>query len=233
MRIAIISDIHANLPALTSVLSTIDELGVDSIYCLGDTIGYGPHPNECVELVRERCAVVIKGNHDSGVTGETPLSYFNDYGKAAILWTIKSISPKNLDFINGLDFVWSDETITLVHASPNDPPAWNYVFTLNEALESFRHFSTELCFIGHTHVPFIVGEDSSVNIFRPEFRCLINVGSIGQPRDGNPNAAFGLLDTEKQTYECIRVEYDIQQTASEIQKQGLPSLLGQRLFRGV
>jgi diadenosine tetraphosphatase ApaH/serine/threonine PP2A family protein phosphatase len=233
MRIAVISDIHANLAAFHSALAKIDTLAVEKIFCLGDIVGYGPRPNECVDLVRERCAVVIKGNHDSGVIGETPLSYFNEYGRAAIVWTTETISRENRDFIEALDFTWTDDTVTLVHASPNDPPAWNYVFTWEDARECFHHFATELCFIGHTHVPFVVGEDASVNIFRPDFRCLINVGSIGQPRDGNPNAAFGLLDTERQTYESIRVEYDIQLTAAEIRKQGLPGLLAQRLFRGI
>ncbi len=232
MRIAIVSDIHGNLPAFTSTLSRIDTLAVDAIYCLGDILGYGPFPNECVDLVRERCTVVIKGNHDCGVTGETPLSFFNEYGREAIIWTNDRITEQNRTYVEELEYVWLNETLTLVHASPDDPPAWTYVFTWREARDCFSAFATDLCFIGHTHVPVVVGEDSTINTFRRGVRFVINVGSVGQPRDGNPQASFGLLDTEQWTYECVRVDYDIEQTARAIRENGLPLLLGERLFRG-
>jgi len=233
MRIALLSDIHANLPAFSSTFSAIDQLGVDKVYCLGDILGYGPFPNECISLVQERCDVVIKGNHDSGVIGETPLHWFNDHGLRSILWTQKHITGENFEYIKGLSLLTVQHDLTIVHASPLDPAAWTYVFTWREASDCFASFSTQLCFIGHTHIPIVVGEDSTINAFRRGCRFLINVGSVGQPRDGNPQACFGLLDTDAWSYELRRVEYDIQKTAQAIRDAGLPDFLAKRLFRGI
>jgi diadenosine tetraphosphatase ApaH/serine/threonine PP2A family protein phosphatase len=233
MRIAIISDIHSNFEALASAISQIDALYVDEIFCLGDIIGYGPYPNECMNLVRERCTAVVKGNHDSGLTGETPLAHFNQYGRSAITWTQKQISGDNLKYLKELPLVSVQDDVTLVHASPLKPEMWTYVIAWPDAQECFKAFETSLCFIGHTHVPVIVGEDSSINSFRKGSRYLINVGSIGQPRDGNPYASFGLLDTEKWIYENIRVAYDVEKTADAISRAKLPEFLGKRLFLGI
>jgi len=233
MRTAIISDVHSNLEALKSALSSIDTLHVDEIFCLGDIVGYGPFPNECTNLVRERCTVVVKGNHDSGLIGETPLKHFNQYGKTAIEWAKKHITRDNLKYLKNLPLSSAQNDLTLVHASPLHPEAWNYIIAWPDAQQCFGAFTTSLCFIGHTHVPVIVGEDSSINSFRKGCRYLINVGSIGQPRDGNPCASFGLLDTEKWTFENIRVPYDIQKTANEISNVKLPEFLGKRLFLGI
>ena len=232
MRIAIISDVHANLPALEAVLKKIEELQADVIHCLGDIVGYGPHPNECVELVRKRCSIVIKGNHDSGLTGETPIDDFNQYGQAAIRWTSKCITPENLKYLSNLPLMKVEDDITLVHASPVRPHEWTYVLNLHEAVESFKAFTTSHCFIGHTHLPIVVGEDLTINAFKFDIRHLINVGSVGQPRDGNPDSAFGLLDTEKKSYATVRAAYDVASTARAIKNAGLPSFLGKRLYRG-
>lgn len=241
MRIAIISDIHSNLPALEAALAKIDELNIERIHCLGDIVGYGPFPNECVDLVRERCLVVVKGNHDSGLLGETSIDGFNSLGKQAIKWTQKQITPDNLDYLRGLPLIHVKDDITLVHASPAQPDQWTYVFTMRSATESFSAFTTNLCFIGHTHVPVVIGEDMSINAYhkgekasgQTQPRFLINVGSVGQPRDGNPNASFGTIDTETYEYELIRVEYDVEKTATSIVSAGLPNPLAKRLYQGV
>ena len=233
MRVAIISDIHSNLEALQSVLFAIDDLRPDSIYCLGDIVGYGPYPNECVALVRERCAASVKGNHDSGVLGETPLAYFNQYGRRAVEWTKDRITSGNLAYLERLPLTQVIDDITLAHASPMKPEQWNYVFAWPEAKKAFRAFATTLCFIGHTHVPVMVGEDSKINIFRKNCRHLINVGSVGQPRDGNPRASFCMLDTESWTCELLRVEYNIERTAQAILDAHLPEFLARRLFQGI
>jgi predicted phosphodiesterase len=233
MRIAIISDIHSNLPALEAVLNKIDELKADTIHCLGDVVGYGPYPNECVDLVRTRCLFTVKGNHDSGVVGETPTVHFNQYGKTAIKWTKKKITEPNLEFLRGLPQKAVDKGITLVHSSPLDPPEWTYLMTWAQAEENFSAFSTDLCFIGHTHVPVVIGEDSTVNHYQPGKRHIINVGSVGQPRDGNPDSAFGLLDLEAKDYTLMRVSYDISKTAKAIEEAGLPVFLARRLFQGI
>jgi putative phosphoesterase len=233
MRIAIISDIHGNLPAFEAVLKNIDTSGVDLILCLGDTVGYGPYPDECVTLVRERCALTLKGNHDSGLLQETPLEDFNTYGMKAILWSRKEVSADNQAFLRDLHFTAVQHTCTFAHASPQQPEAWRYVLTLRAAQANFGAFTTDICFIGHTHVPVIIGEDGSINRIRTKGRYIINVGSVGQPRDHNPEAAFGLYDTSAKLYQLVRVPYDIEKTMQAIRAAGLPDFLAHRLSLGI
>ena len=233
MLIGLISDIHGNLPALEAALKKLQELKVDIIYCLGDTVGYGPFPNECVQLVRENCPVALKGNHDSGLLGETSIEDFNQHGLNAILWSQKQVSSQNREYLKGLPFTSVQNGITLAHSSPNRPEAWTYVLTLRAAKENFTAFSTNLCFIGHTHVPVIIGEDSSVNKYRAGGRFIINIGSVGQPRDGNPESAFAVYDTTADSYSLLRVPYDIERTAKAISSADLPDFLAKRLFQGI
>ena len=233
MRIAIISDIHSNLPALEEVLGKIVELKADATYCLGDIVGYGPFPNECVELIRTKCVTAVKGNHDSGLLGETPTEHFNRYGQAAIEWTKDKITSQGLEYLRSLQIQVVDRGITFVHSSPHKPAEWTYLMSSNQAKKNFSSFSTPLCFIGHTHVPVVIGDDSSMNKFVFGKRFIINVGSVGQPRDGNPESAFGLLDTKERSYRLVRVPYDISKTAQAIEDAGLPAFLGRRLFQGI
>jgi diadenosine tetraphosphatase ApaH/serine/threonine PP2A family protein phosphatase len=240
MRIAVVSDVHSNLPALEAVLEEIGKVHADMICCLGDIVGYGPFPNECVALIRKHAAAVVKGNHDSGLLGETPIRDFNNLGKQSLRWTGEVIAAEHLEFLRGLPMLTTVGPLTLVHATPANPGSWTYILTMEHAREAFGAMTTELCCIGHTHVPVVIGEDSSINSFRPPqkhspggSRFLINVGSVGQPRDGDPRAAFGLLDTGAWTYELIRVEYDVEGTAAAILNAGLPKELAQRLYRGV
>jgi diadenosine tetraphosphatase ApaH/serine/threonine PP2A family protein phosphatase len=232
MLIAVISDVHGNLPALEEVLKKTEELKVDAVVCLGDTVGYGPYPNECVDLVRARCAVVLQGNHDSGLVGGTPIEDFNHYGLQAIQWTQTVVSQENKDYLAGLPYLQEFESTTLAHASPGDPDAWNYILTMRAAKDNFRSFTTRICFIGHTHAPVIIGEDQTVNTYTTDKRYIINVGSVGQPRDGNPAAAFGLYDSVSGTYKLIRVRYSVEETAKKIREIGLPEFLASRLFQG-
>jgi diadenosine tetraphosphatase ApaH/serine/threonine PP2A family protein phosphatase len=233
MRTAVISDIHANLEALRAVLRTIDTLGADRIVCLGDIVGYGPEPNDCLDLVQERCSAVILGNHDSGVLGDTPLDQFNEFGRAAIRWTRRRITKRNLEYLRSLPLIHSGDDATYVHASPLQPSSWRYVFAWPDARRCFQAFSTQFCFIGHTHIPVVVGENGTVNVFQDHQRYLVNVGSVGQARDGNPKASFGLLDTGKSNLEIVRVPYSIEVTAEAILQARLPDYLAQRLFLGI
>lgn len=233
MLIAIISDVHGNLPAAEEVFKAAGDMKADTIHCLGDTVGYGPFPNECVDLVRERCAVILKGNHDSGLVGDTPLTDFNQYGLSAIQWTRTAVTEENQEFLRGLPLMTEQNGVTLAHSSPLNPDAWTYVLTMRAAQENFAAFTTRLCFIGHTHVPVIIGEDGSVNKYSTTLRHIVNVGSVGQPRDGNAQAAFGMFNTTTQEFQMVRVPYDIQKVARAIREVGLPEFLAQRLFQGV
>ncbi len=232
MKIAIVADIHSNLPALTQVLASAEKAGVEQVYCAGDLVGYGPFPNESIDLIRSACSGVVAGNHDAALAGKVGLDRFNRAGAKALRWTKKMITPANADYLRQLPMRIVREEFTLVHASPADPDSWEYVLSAAEAQEAFGAFSTRLCFMGHSHVPLIIGEDMSFNAFRKDCRFLVNVGSVGQPRDGDPRAAFGLLDTVEWTYELVRVEYDVQKTAAATVEAGLPAALARRLLTG-
>jgi predicted phosphodiesterase len=232
MRIAVISDIHGNLAALESVFSYIDSAGVDEIYCLGDTVGYGPYPNECIELVNNRCKGIIIGNHDWGACGKIHLRYFNKFGRTALKWTIKRISKENIESLLNLPLKIINDRITFVHASPMNPENWTYIVSDREATEAFQGFTTQLCFGGHTHLPALISEDPSAHTLQKDKRFLINVGSVGQPRDGNSKTSFGIIDTDRWSYELVRLDYDIQRTYDAIIKFGLPQILGKRLLEG-
>jgi predicted phosphodiesterase len=232
MRIAIISDIHANLSAFQAVLEYIDTKGVDEIVCLGDLVGYGAFPNECVELARERCTFSLMGNHDSAGIGLTSIVTFNRLAADAIRWTQAQLNEESKSYLKGLKFIIDRDDATFVHASPCEPEEWTYIMDGFVAGEAFDNFVTSLCFIGHTHVPFTLSEDGLLNQYEPGVRSLVNVGSVGQPRDGNPDAAFGLLDTATREYALHRVPYDIKAAADAINSAGLPKKLADRLCEG-
>ena len=233
MKIAIISDIHGNLDALEKVLASVDSRKVDEIYCLGDIVGYGPNPNECIDLVHSRCKVVVLGNHDYGAVDGLPLSHFNQFGRAAIRWTKKVLTTEHTLYLRRLPFTLATNEITLVHATPHNPELWHYLTSWAEAEIAFTAFSTPVCFVGHVHVTSVIGADRKLDLFRKEVKHLINVGSVGQPRDGNPHASYGILDTDSWTYENVRVPYDVEKVAKAIMAQKLPDFLAERLFLGV
>ncbi len=233
MRIAIISDIHSNLEALTKALEIIDQQSFDKIICLGDIVGYGANPNECIELVRRRCDIVIKGNHEEAVLDMTAAENFTDNARAAIIWTHNQITEENLAYIRSLSFVHRSSDAFFVHASPCEPTQWNYIFEEGAAASAFQCFSESLCFIGHTHMPAIFSINGYESVITKDERYLVNVGSVGQPRDQNTQLSFGLLDTNAWTYENIRAHYDIETTVRKILNTDLPSRLGQRLLFGV
>lgn len=233
MRIAILSDIHSNLQALTKALEVIDDSGVERIYCLGDIVGYGANPNECVELVRSRAAASVMGNHDLAVVDAEQAEFLDAHGRAAAEWTRRLLSPENHEFLSRLPFLERIEHATLVHSAPAEPSAWKRIGTLEDARPQFAHFDTPLCFIGHTHVPFVCGEDLRTMEVRRGMKFLVNVGSVGQPRDGEPRLSFGVFDDAVWEYRNMRVEYDIAGSAEAIRRAGLPVGLANRLSRGV
>jgi diadenosine tetraphosphatase ApaH/serine/threonine PP2A family protein phosphatase len=241
MNWAILSDVHGNLEALQAVIEDLRREGAERIAFLGDAVGYGANPNECLRLLRELTELMVAGNHDYGAVDLTDVSYFNSAAKAAVLWTGRQLSEESRDFLCRLHLFHQVESITFVHATPHEPDRWNYIFTVPEAEEGFRAMDGELAFVGHSHSPLILAQKEGRRITASEkeevilqrgVRYIINVGSVGQPRDGNPQAAYGLYDEHSRKYILRRVPYDIQTAQKKIIRAGLPPSLAQRLSRG-
>ena len=233
MRIAIISDIHSNLEALNVALSIIDTRSVDSIVCLGDIVGYGADPNECVEIVRKRCGTILLGNHDAAALDHAVAQNFSTYARLSAEWTSKNLLPAHKDFLKSLPLTESKEGAFLVHASPVEPSEWYYIISLADARNAFGYLSEQICFVGHSHLPGVFGETSMRQHVQRGERFIVNVGSVGQPRDGNPNLSFGIFDTDRWTYENIRASYDVKTASGKIVNAGLPQALANRLWSGV
>jgi predicted phosphodiesterase len=235
MQIAIISDIHGNLEALTKALNVIDEIHVDEIVCLGDLVGYGPDPDDCVKIIQARANIVLMGNHDYAVIDTTSTENFNPVAKQAVFWTQDHLSSDSLEYLKNLPYRHREKEILYVHSTPNDPEKWDYIFNWDDAQEQFPLFDEKLCFVGHSHIPQIFYQDLSVPMtldLSRDYKYIINVGSIGQPRDGNYQLSFGIFDTEQWRYKPVRADYDVQLTSQKIRDRGLPSFLADRLLKG-
>jgi predicted phosphodiesterase len=242
MRIALLSDVHGNLPAFEAVLADVEAVGAEEIWCLGDLVGYGAEPNQCVELARERCELCLAGNHDLVVTGEIDIADFSSSAAVAAEWTRENINPEALEFLRGLRPQLDGRAIGLYHASPRDP-VWEYVLSTRQADECMQLMKERVAAIGHSHVALffrrngegqVDGAPAEAGLERDlsEDEWLINPGGVGQPRDGDPRAAWLLLDTEGWSAQWRRVEYPIERAASAIEEAGLPAVLAQRLFTG-
>ncbi|HVO38838.1 MAG TPA: metallophosphoesterase family protein [Spirochaetia bacterium] len=248
MTCAIISDIHSNLEALEAVLTAIAGFGVDAVYCLGDIVGYGPNPNECTKAALDRCDAVVRGNHDKAVAGLMPMDWFNTVAREGALWNRRNASAETLAAIRGLPAGPLDvgEGILLCHGTPMDED--RYLVDAQAIEESYavldrEHPGVRFCFNGHSHYPVVVARRASParpSILRGADRVkieagatyLINPGSVGQPRDGNPHASFGILETSRRVYRNLRVAYGVQETQRKIIAAGLPDELAWRLAEG-
>ncbi len=238
MKIVVLSDIHSNLAALRTALDYIVRLKPDKIVCLGDIVGYGPRPNECVELIQQHCQIYLMGNHDHAVLGLTDTYHFNQYAREAINWTRRALTIQNKAFLENLAFFHSESEILYVHSTPVQPEEWHYILSEYEARQYMQDIKQRLCFIGHSHIPVVFSSADSAK-YREEFdvsdknkKFIINVGSIGQPRDGDARLCFVVYDTEKQKIKYIRLEYSIKETYQEILENKLPPFLAMRLFTG-
>ncbi len=240
MRYAIISDVHSNLEALNAVLEKIEKEKVDDLLFLGDSVGYGPNPNECIDIIKKEARVLLAGNHDHSVLGLTDVEYFNPYAKAALEWTKEVLTNENMAFLNTLPITMrlQEEEIYLVHSTPKEPEQWHYLSNTRDAYINFHFFTERICLAGHSHEPIIIEQLPEGNMIvhkdctdiKDEHRYIMNVGSVGQPRDGNPDAVYALLD--KNSIEIKRVSYDIVLTQKKMRDVGLPSYLIERLARG-
>jgi predicted phosphodiesterase len=239
--VAVISDIHSNLAALEAVLEALDGQPVDEIWCLGDLVGYGPQPDECVGLVRSRAAVCLAGNHDLVVSGEISASVFSHDAGAAAAWTRATITPETQAVLDRLEPSGVRQGVELYHASIRDP-VWEYVIDDRTAMSCIELQNSKLALIGHSHVALVYGyrgehflagtAPAGTVLELNDGPYLLNPGSVGQPRDGDPRAAFMLLDTDAGQATWMRVEYDIDRTRQAIEQAGLPPRLGSRLYEG-
>jgi predicted phosphodiesterase len=244
MRIVIVSDIHSNAVAAEAVLAAAGSY--DALWCLGDTIGYGPRPNECISLMRSQASVAITGNHDLACLGKIDLRDFNPDARKANIWNGEQLSPENRAWIEPLPpNADIDSRFTLAHGSPSEP-IWEYLLTHEQAEHNFEVFDQQVCFIGHSHVQLYfrqradserperhLGENGETLDLDADCRFFINPGSVGQPRDKDPRAAYAVLDTDAGTVRFHRVEYDIARTQRQMMDHGLPLALIRRLEFGI
>ncbi|MCO5203708.1 MAG: metallophosphatase family protein [Anaerolineae bacterium] len=242
MRILLISDIHANLVAFEAVLeASVNQW--DQVMFLGDLVGYGPEPNECVALMRQLPHVALSGNHDWAALGRIDIESFNANARQAMHWTQATLSTASYDYLAELPPLTMDSQFTYAHASPRDP-VWEYVSDLETAAANFAHFETNVCFVGHTHVPviFVLDAQQAVTAYAPVYgeplslagtdRFIINPGSVGQPRDTDARAAYAVLDTDTVTLTHFRVAYDVAETQRRMIAHELPPPLIARLQYG-
>jgi diadenosine tetraphosphatase ApaH/serine/threonine PP2A family protein phosphatase len=248
MRLAIITDIHANLPALEAVLENIADASPEEIWCLGDVVGYGAQPDECTALVRDRCSICLVGNHDLAVLDELDTATFSPAAATAVRWTQENIDDASVEYLAGLEPENGNLEVALYHASPRDP-VWEYVLWPDQAAECIRGQARRVSLIGHSHVALYFTADAEdpddgrleasgaqagagTELDIAERRWLINPGSVGQPRDGDPRAAWLELDTDEWTARFHRTPYDIDAAAESIVSSGLPEHLARRLYVG-
>ncbi len=241
MTILVISDIHANLTALEAVLA--DAGDVEAVWCLGDLVGYGPDPNDCIARIRQQPNLVcLLGNHDAAALGQIDVEAFNMEARLSIQWLLSELAPESLAFLKGLPEKTVAGGVTLSHGSPRNP-VWEYVLDLRTARRNFDYFETDYCFIGHTHLPLIYeldGDPEGVELILTRAgekrtlsgRALLNPGSVGQPRDHNPLASYALFDPAARTWQNLRVPYDISGVQQRILDAGLPPRHAMRLAEG-
>jgi predicted phosphodiesterase len=238
MRIAVISDIHANLEATEACFKKIDELKPDEIVCLGDMVDYGVQPNECVDIIRSRVKHVVLGNHDEAQFDYEVAEGFSDNAHVSSLHTRTIINKEHVEYFKTLPRTLKLKNLFFVHGSPSEPEYYSYVLTPYMAEMNFPYFKEQICFIGHSHLPVIFEQnmydvrETEQDFLDPLKRYIINVGSVGQPRDRDPRLSFGLLDTKTCKYVNVRVKYDVDSAAKKIKNAGLPSALAERLFAG-
>lgn len=241
MKAAIISDVHSNLEALLVVLKDIKKRRLKSIFCLGDLVGYGANPNECIDLCLKESKLTVAGNHDWAAIDKTDISSFNPVAAEAIKWTRGKINTEGMKKLRGLELTQQVDNLFLVHATPMNPVKWGYLLSLEDFEKEFKHFDQQICFIGHSHVPVAVYRDDNgyCDLVRDnpfpivaKRRYIVNVGSVGQPRDMDPRACYAIYDGNNNSIEIVRLDYNIPLAQQKIIVEGLPEVLADRLLAG-
>lgn len=243
MRYAIIGDIHSNLASFEAVIADVKTRGgFDEIWCLGDVVGYGPEPHACIEILRQHKHICVAGNHDLAAIGKIDTSDFSPDAVRADQWTTQQLTTSDVNYLQNLPVKLTKGDFTLVHGSPRHP-AWEYLLSVESARDSFIYFDTKFCLVGHSHVPLVFQENKNGTCFMakaPEslrlgvenHRLIINPGSVGQPRDGNPSASYMLYDSDDQIMYHYRINYDITITQGKMIEYKLPLSLVSRLDYG-
>ena len=241
MLYGIIADIHGNLEALGAVLSQLQK--AEKIVCLGDLVGYGPNPDECVERIRDLFIPTVAGNHDKAVIGERELTWFSQSAREAIIWTQMKIYQEELDYLKSLPLVLGEDNFQFVHGSLREPTE-EYLYSISDALPTFERMKEPLCFVGHSHIPLFIGsrkdgnyegrglQDGEEVVIDDYEKVIINVGGVGQPRDGDARASFGLYDSGRKIFSLHRIAYDVEAVQDKMRKAGLPVPLIERLTYG-
>jgi len=244
MRYAILGDIHANLAALDAVLEIVGDSQVDQILQVGDVVGYGSSPSKCIERLREQEALVVMGNHDGACTGLVDPRTFNDAARIAVDYTKSQLTRKELKWLDALPLTLSTDHCTMSHGTLNEPERFDYIQRPEDGDPSFDVLERPVCFLGHTHRPVTLMRlhdsphrtsytfEAQVDL-GDSIAALVNVGSVGQPRDDDPRAAYAIYDSDKHVVELFRLDYDIEAEADRIVKAGLPKILADRLFLGI
>jgi len=244
MRYLVVADIHSNLEALQTVMCHAEaQGGFESIWCLGDIVGYGADPVPCIDLLRSYPLASVSGNHDLAAIDMLSMDEFNGYAREAVLWTRQQLGLDDREFLAGNPLSRVEDGVTLLHGTPRNPIWDNYLpqfLSKDHVADSFLQFSTPSCLVGHSHIPFMCIEDDAQFIaLQPaqrkllsQARCVVNPGSVGQPRDEDSRAAYALYDAETDTFTHYRVEYDIEATQAKIIAAGLPDILASRLSDG-
>jgi len=240
LRYAVLADIHSNLEALEAVLSALESDRIDHYVCAGDVVGYGADPKHCLDRIRELCDVTVAGNHDWAVAGTLSMEFFNAHARAAIHWTREQLSADDIKWLADRPLQADvDRKTLIVHSTVHDPANFDYLLTSYDAILSMKALAKPLCFVGHSHIPITFLERGGVgftwadviDLTRVE-KAIVNPGSVGQPRDKNPLAAFAIYDTVKRRVTLHRVEYDIEAASAKILAAGLPAPLAERIKVG-
>ncbi len=242
MILALISDVHGNLEALTAVMKDIkDNSAAEKVVFLGDAVGYGANPNEVLAMIDSECEIKLMGNHDYSALGLLDVEDFNSYARDAIVYTTAVLDSKAVATLSSLRLSAETENIQFVHATPDNPSAWNYCLTVHEAEKQFRCFSKRICFLGHSHKPIVYGHTFAGETYavrpeeiklEPESRYIVNIGSVGQPRDGNPRSCYVLYDSVNDTLTYRRIAYDLAAAQAKMAAAKLPEFLIERLSSG-
>jgi len=241
MKIGFFSDIHSNLEALEACIADFKKEKLRKLFFLGDIIGYGPDPNKCIALVHKKADVILLGNHDAAAAGLLSTDYFNTYAQASMDYTTEVMTPENLNRLKMSPLEATYDIFKMVHACPKEPASWGYILDLEDAEENFKFFEQQVCVIGHSHRPTIIkkfranrSEAVPHDFARidDDYRYLVNIGSVGQPRDNDPRSSYMIFDTETRIVSIKRVEYDYQKTQKKMRKVKLPQFLVDRIAIG-